>query len=171
LSLVEGEHIVGIIQEDTDWWFGTNADGTRSGLFPASYVALVDVSTEPEPEPEPETEAPPPPPPPPPPPAVPAVPEPEQESKLAPGVDEGIVAVALYECAGYPSFDIGPLNHVYFCSYDAAEDNELSFREGDRITKIEGVSDDWWSGRDQHGNVGLFPGAFFHCDYFGDHGT
>ena len=44
-------------------------------------------------------------------------------------------------------------------SYDAAEDNELSFREGDRITEIEAVSDDWWSGRDQHGNVGLFPGT------------
>ena len=50
---------------------------------------------------------------------------------------------------------------VYFYSYDAAEDNELSFREGDRITEIEAVSDDWWSGRDQHGNFGLFPGAPF----------
>jgi hypothetical protein len=44
-------------------------------------------------------------------------------------------------------------------SYDAAEDNELSFREGDRITEIEAVSDDWWSGRDEHDNVGLFPGT------------
>ena len=50
---------------------------------------------------------------------------------------------------------------VYFYSYDATEDNELSFREGDRITEIEAVSDDWWSGRDQHGNIGLFPGAPF----------
>jgi hypothetical protein len=48
-----------------------------------------------------------------------------------------------------------------FCSYDAAEDNELSFREGDRIIEIEAVSDDWWSGRDRHGSVGLFPGARF----------
>jgi len=46
-----------------------------------------------------------------------------------------------------------------FRSYDAAEDNELSFREGDRIAEIEAVSEDWWSGRDQHDNVGLFPGA------------
>lgn len=44
------------------------------------------------------------------------------------------------------------------CSYDAAEDNELTFREGDRIVEIEAVSEDWWQGRDQHGNVGLFPG-------------
>jgi hypothetical protein len=53
------------------------------------------------------------------------------------------------------------LSDFYFAgySYDAAEDNELSFREGDRITEIEAVSDDWWSGRDQHDNVGLFPGT------------
>lgn len=44
-------------------------------------------------------------------------------------------------------------------SYDAAEDNELTFREGDRIVEIEAVSEDWWQGRDQHGNVGLFPGG------------
>ena len=50
-----------------------------------------------------------------------------------------------------------------FCkSYEAAEDNELSFVEGDLIVDIEAVSEDWWQGRDQHGNVGLFPGAFFH---------
>ena len=44
------------------------------------------------------------------------------------------------------------------CSYEAAEDNELSFREGDRIVEIEAVSDEWWQGKDAHGNVGLFPG-------------
>jgi hypothetical protein len=35
----------------------------------------------------------------------------------------------------------------------------VSFREGDRITQIEAVSEDWWSGQDQHGNIGLFPGS------------
>lgn len=43
-------------------------------------------------------------------------------------------------------------------SYDAAEDNEISFKEGDRITDIEAASDEWWQGKDKHGNVGLFPG-------------
>jgi Variant SH3 domain len=55
-------------------------------------------------------------------------------------------------------------------SYDAAEDNELSFREGDGITEIEAVSDDWWSGHDQYGNVGLFPGACFSRAYLWDLG-
>jgi drebrin-like protein len=45
-------------------------------------------------------------------------------------------------------------------SYEAAEDNELSFREGDRIVEIEAASDEWWQGKDAHGNVGLFPGAY-----------
>ena len=47
-----------------------------------------------------------------------------------------------------------------FVSYDAAEDNELTFREGDRIVEIEAASDEWWQGKDKHGNVGLFPGTF-----------
>lgn len=46
-------------------------------------------------------------------------------------------------------------------SYDAAEDNELSFRAGDRIIEIEAASEDWWQGKDKDGLVGLFPGEPF----------
>ena len=46
-------------------------------------------------------------------------------------------------------------------SYDRAEENELSFREGDRITEIEAASEDWWQGKDKDGNIGLFPGQCF----------
>jgi hypothetical protein len=46
------------------------------------------------------------------------------------------------------------------CSYDAAEENEVSFREGERIVEIEAVSDDWWQGKLADGSVGLFPGMF-----------
>jgi hypothetical protein len=53
----------------------------------------------------------------------------------------------------YPNLII-PNQH----SYDAAEDNEISFREGDRIVEIEAASEDWWQGKDKNGNVGLFPG-------------
>ncbi|KAI0299910.1 hypothetical protein BC826DRAFT_966879 [Russula brevipes] len=69
LSLVGGELIVGIIQEATDWWSGSSADGTRAGLFPATYVTLVDMLPELEP------------------------------------VDEGVVAVASYECGMCSSLD------------------------------------------------------------------
>ena len=49
---------------------------------------------------------------------------------------------------------------VYNRSYNADEENEVSFREGDRIVEIEPVSDDWWQGRTADGSVGLFPGKF-----------
>ena len=44
-------------------------------------------------------------------------------------------------------------------SYDAAEDNEITFREGDIITEIEPASEDWWQGKNSVGEIGLFPGA------------
>jgi hypothetical protein len=44
-------------------------------------------------------------------------------------------------------------------SYDAAEDNELSFKEGDKITEIDKVDEDWWQGT-ANGASGLFPGTF-----------
>lgn len=59
----------------------------------------------------------------------------------AAAVDEGVVAIAIYD-------------------YEAAEDNEISFREGDRITEIEAASDDWWQGKDASGDVGLFPANY-----------
>jgi len=49
---------------------------------------------------------------------------------------------------------------VHDCSYDAAEENEISFREGERIVEIEAMSDDWWQGKMVDGSVGLFPGMF-----------
>lgn len=43
-------------------------------------------------------------------------------------------------------------------SYDAAEDNEISFKEGERISEISKVDPDWWEGKAADGKVGLFPG-------------
>jgi hypothetical protein len=43
-------------------------------------------------------------------------------------------------------------------SYAAAEENEVSFAEGERIIQIEATSDDWWTGTNSAGHVGLFPG-------------
>lgn len=56
-----------------------------------------------------------------------------------------------------------------FHSYEAAEDNEISFNEGDKITEIEPASEDWWQGMNPSGNIGLFPGKslFFLCSLFG----
>ncbi|EJD02842.1 uncharacterized protein FOMMEDRAFT_156199 [Fomitiporia mediterranea MF3/22] len=55
-------------------------------------------------------------------------------------------------------FDIDGMGEGDF--YDRAEENELTFCEGDRITDIEAASEDWSQGRDAHGNVGLFPANY-----------
>ncbi|GAV54246.1 hypothetical protein ZYGR_0AK07480 [Zygosaccharomyces rouxii] len=45
--------------------------------------------------------------------------------------------------------------------YEAAEDNELTFRENDKIVNIEFVDEDWWLGElDGTGEKGLFPSNY-----------
>ncbi|CAI1881985.1 hypothetical protein SEUBUCD646_0C01550 [Saccharomyces eubayanus] len=45
--------------------------------------------------------------------------------------------------------------------YDAAEDNELTFAENDKIINIEFVDDDWWLGElEKDGSKGLFPSNY-----------
>lgn len=81
-------------------------------------------------------------------------PEPEAEEDL------GSWAIAIYEYVVLHAANVVSLcdaDGLHF-SYEAGEDNEISFKEGDRITHIEAASDDWWQGTDKNGNVGLFPG-------------
>jgi len=136
MALVEGETIEQIEQIDEGWWSGVGAGGTKSGLFPANYVEVMEGSGDAA-----ETAPIPPPPPPPPPAELAAPPAPPAPPVHAPAEDEGVVAIALYD-------------------YDKAEENELSFKEGDRIIEIEAASEDWWQGKDAHGNVGLFPANY-----------
>ncbi|KAI9357783.1 hypothetical protein BD770DRAFT_410603 [Pilaira anomala] len=135
MSLSEGELVQQIDQVDEGWWFGVSEDGKKQGLFPANYVQVLEEEEEEGeevPQQQQQEEA-----aaatPPPAPPVAPAAPEVETK---------GNVAVALYD-------------------YAAEEDNEISFVEGDTITQIEFVSDDWWQGVDAKGkNVGLFPANY-----------
>ncbi|GAA99296.1 uncharacterized protein L969DRAFT_86526 [Mixia osmundae IAM 14324] len=55
--------------------------------------------------------------------------------------------------------EAGPPFAVAQYAYDAAEDNELTFDEGDRVTNIEFTDDSWWTGR-AHGKTGLFPSNY-----------
>lgn len=48
---------------------------------------------------------------------------------------------------------------VALYDYEAGEDNEISCVEGDLITNIEFVSEDWWQGlAADKKTIGLFPG-------------
>ncbi|SCU77447.1 LAMI_0A01178g1_1 [Lachancea mirantina] len=49
--------------------------------------------------------------------------------------------------------------------YDAAENNELTFAEGDKIINIEFVDEDWWLGElVKSGEKGLFPSNYVELD-------
>ncbi len=44
--------------------------------------------------------------------------------------------------------------------YEKAEDNELELREGEYVTNIEMVDEDWWMGQNSRGETGLFPSNY-----------
>ncbi|ODQ47321.1 hypothetical protein PICMEDRAFT_15290 [Pichia membranifaciens NRRL Y-2026] len=110
IGFTEGEKIVNIEFVDEDWWQGTNSKG-ETGLFPASYVNLIEASSSAAASSEPA------------PPTLPSRDQAVEEAKSS-----GLSAVAEYD-------------------YDATEENELTFKEGDIITDIDKVDDDWWLGK------------------------
>lgn len=131
MSLLEGEIVTQIDQVDEGWWFGVSEDGKKQGLFPANYVQILEQEQPAAATATADIPAPPP---------VPVHPEePKQQQQQQ---NQGNVAVALYD-------------------YSAEEDNEISFAEGDTITQIEFVSEDWWQGLAANGKtVGLFPANY-----------
>lgn len=44
--------------------------------------------------------------------------------------------------------------------YEKAEDNEIELKEGEYVTNIEMVDDDWWMGTNSQGEIGLFPSNY-----------
>ncbi|KAI9657607.1 MAG: hypothetical protein M1821_002783 [Bathelium mastoideum] len=44
--------------------------------------------------------------------------------------------------------------------YEKAEDNELELREGEHVTNIDMVDEDWWMGENSRGETGLFPSNY-----------
>ncbi|KAF2133012.1 hypothetical protein P153DRAFT_420875 [Dothidotthia symphoricarpi CBS 119687] len=44
--------------------------------------------------------------------------------------------------------------------YEKAEDNEVELREGDYVTDIDMVDEDWWMGTNSQGDRGLFPANY-----------
>lgn len=44
--------------------------------------------------------------------------------------------------------------------YEKAEDNELELKEGEYVTNIEMVDEDWWMGTNAQGESGLFPSNY-----------
>ncbi|KAF2278219.1 uncharacterized protein EI97DRAFT_414550 [Westerdykella ornata] len=138
IELREGEYVTNIEMVDEDWWMGQNSQG-ETGLFPSNYVELVE-DDEGGAEADSGAAAPPP---------LPTHPSAAEEAPPAAppqpaGQSEGPTATALYD-------------------YDAAEDNELSFPEGAKITHVEFPDEDWWLGQ-YNGQSGLFPANYVQLD-------
>ncbi|KAI2225040.1 actin binding protein [Ophidiomyces ophidiicola] len=136
LELREGEYVTNIDMVDEDWWLGVNARGEQ-GLFPRNYVEVVEESSSTH-----KTAA-----------ASAATgthaiqqPGPAQQTTGAPtsAKSRGPTATALYD-------------------YEAAEDNEIGFPEGAKITNIEFPDEDWWHGEFK-GKSGLFPANYVQLD-------
>ena len=44
--------------------------------------------------------------------------------------------------------------------YEKGEDNEIELKEGEHVTNIEMVDENWWMGTNVHGESGLFPSNY-----------
>ncbi|KAG0294569.1 hypothetical protein BGZ96_000917 [Linnemannia gamsii] len=138
MSLIEGEVIVNVTELDVGWWSGESIDGARSGLFPANYVEVIENTQDHAA-------------------AAPAAIHYEEEEYAAHHVDAPISSGHAH-AEGAAAASSGP-SAVALYDYAAGEPNELSFAEGDVITDIEFVTDDWWNGT-CHGASGLFPSNY-----------
>ncbi|KAK5117669.1 hypothetical protein LTR62_005092 [Meristemomyces frigidus] len=132
LELREGEKVTDIDMVDEDWWMGRNEKG-ETGLFPSNYVELVEGGASAG--------------------AGDAAsaahhePEPElEEEEALPTPSAGGVSV-------------GGKSATAQYDYEAAEDNELSFPDGAKITDIDFPDEDWWFGH-FGGKSGLFPANY-----------
>jgi hypothetical protein len=134
MSLSEGERILDILQLDEGWWQGTVYDAAgqpmKSGLFPANYVEVVAADQLPAPETVQQQQ----------PPVVEEVPVPEASTQQEQPVST-ISVRALYD-------------------YASTEENEVSFNEGDVLTGVQSIADDWWFGTTADGRSGLFPANY-----------
>jgi drebrin-like protein len=74
------------------------------------------------------------------------------------GVGVGVAAGAAAASSGADE----STGHTAIAQYDyeKAEDNELELQEGERITHIDMVDEDWWMGRNSRGEEGLFPANY-----------
>lgn len=62
--------------------------------------------------------------------------------------------------AAHPGAHESGMRALVQYDYEKAEDNELELKEGEYVTNIEMVDEDWWMGQNPHGESGLFPSNY-----------
>ncbi|WEW58544.1 actin binding protein [Emydomyces testavorans] len=81
----------------------------------------------------------------------------EEELEAEPAHDPAR-AVAQATAAGHtPSTTGHEIRALVQYDYEKAEDNEIELREGEYVTNIDMVDEDWWLGVNARGDQGLFP--------------
>ena len=56
--------------------------------------------------------------------------------------------------------EVGGKRAIAQFDYEKAEENELELHEGEEVTNIEMVDEDWWMGENSRGEKGLFPSNY-----------
>ncbi|KAI9719166.1 MAG: hypothetical protein M1828_006348 [Chrysothrix sp. TS-e1954] len=64
------------------------------------------------------------------------------------------------EVAEAPNAASGGKRAVAQYDYEKAEENELELKEGEMVTNIDMVDEDWWMGQNAKGEAGLFPSNY-----------
>jgi len=59
-----------------------------------------------------------------------------------------------------PGDHVGGKRALILFDYEKAEENELELIEGEYVTNIEMVDEDWWMGQNSKGEAGLFPSNY-----------
>ncbi|KAG0260499.1 hypothetical protein BG011_001868 [Mortierella polycephala] len=151
MTLFEGEIIRNVTELDVGWWSGESEDGTRSGLFPANYVEVIEHANEHQHG------------------AVANAFNDEQEHQYQNGQAHDYshdVHAQAQETPAHLHHETANAGQgkkpsaVALYDYSAGEPNEISFLEGQTIVEIEFVTDDWWSGKNEQGATGLFPANY-----------
>ncbi|KAL8907581.1 MAG: hypothetical protein Q9207_001318 [Kuettlingeria erythrocarpa] len=88
------------------------------------------------------------------------------------GASEAAAAAAFGErapVAGHLNTQTGGKRALVQFDYEKAEDNEIGLREGEYVTDIDMVDDDWWMGENARGEAGLFPSNYVELVADDDH--
>ncbi|KAF4547586.1 App1-like protein [Elsinoe fawcettii] len=91
-------------------------------------------------------------------------PEPEpqqQDDDDARGASQAAAATTFGTNAGADAgSSVGGKRALIQYDYEKAEDNEIELVEGQYVTNIEMVDEDWWMGQNSKGETGLFPSNY-----------
>ncbi|KAJ6445578.1 actin binding protein [Purpureocillium lavendulum] len=89
------------------------------------------------------------------------LPEQEESSHLARGAASAVAQETFqHEHGTVEQTEQGGKRAVIQYDYDKAEDNEIDLVEGEYVTNIDMVDEDWWMGTNSRGESGLFPSNY-----------